>query len=52
MIDGGYDVSDYRKVDPMFGTNKDIIELVKEAEKLGIGIMVDLVMNHTSDEHP
>ncbi len=52
MIDGGYDVSDYRKVDPMFGTNKDIIELVKEAEKLDIGIMVDLVMNHTSDEHP
>lgn len=49
--DGGYDISDYRSIDPMFGTMEDFEELVREGEKRGIGIVMDLVLNHTSDEH-
>ena len=50
--DGGYDVTDYYSVDPKFGSLGDFVELVGQAEELGIRIMMDLVLNHTSDEHP
>ncbi|HSH36867.1 alpha,alpha-phosphotrehalase [Schnuerera sp.] len=49
--DNGYDVADYRNIDPKFGTMEDFEELVKVAEKNGIGLMLDLVLNHTSTEH-
>lgn len=51
MDDGGYDISDYYKIDPMFGTNTDFDELLERAKKLDIKILMDLVVNHTSDEH-
>jgi alpha-glucosidase len=47
----GYDVSDYRQIDPLFGTNEDLENLVKRADELGLRIIVDLVPNHTSDQH-
>ena len=50
--DNGYDISDYQDIDPMFGTLKDMEELISEAGKRGIRIIMDLVLNHTSDEHP
>lgn len=49
--DNGYDISDYQEIDPMFGTLADMDELIREAGKRGIGIILDLVLNHTSDEH-
>ncbi|MHC9533324.1 alpha-glucosidase [Dellaglioa sp. L3N] len=51
MDDGGYDISDYYSIDPMFGTNEDMDELVKVAKNHGIKLLMDLVINHTSDEH-
>ena len=51
MRDNGYDISDYYKVDPMFGTNEDLEELVAEAKKRGIKVLMDLVVNHVSDQH-
>lgn len=48
--DNGYDVANYYEIDPMFGTMDDVEELVKEAEKRQIGIMLDMVFNHTSTE--
>lgn len=51
MKDYGYDVSDYRDVDPLFGTLDDFRELVREARDRGMGIMVDMVISHTSDQH-
>ncbi|MEO0391684.1 MAG: alpha-amylase family glycosyl hydrolase [Pseudomonadota bacterium] len=51
MDDFGYDVSDYRQVDPIFGTNDDADRLIAEAEKRGLGIVVDMVLSHTSDQH-
>ena len=49
--DFGYDISDYRDVDPRFGTLKDFDKLVKAAHKLNIRVVLDLVLNHTSDQH-
>ena len=51
MDDGGYDVSDYYSINPMFGTMEDMDELIAEAKKRGIKIIMDLVLNHCSDEH-
>jgi maltose alpha-D-glucosyltransferase / alpha-amylase len=50
--DAGYDVVDYYGVDPRFGTLGDLAELLNDAEGYGIRILLDLVVNHTSDEHP
>ena len=49
--DWGYDVSDYRDIDPAFGTLDDLDTLVREAGERGIRILMDLVPNHTSDQH-
>lgn len=49
--DNGYDISDYQDIDPMFGTLGDMEELIKEAGKRKIRIILDLVLNHSSDEH-
>lgn len=49
--DNGYDVSDYRAVDPIYGTMADFDELSREANARGIGLMLDMVFNHTSTEH-
>lgn len=51
MADNGYDVSDYRNVNPMFGTMEDCEAMIREADELGMGFMFDMVFNHTSDEH-
>ncbi|AYC99698.1 alpha-glucosidase family protein [Neorhizobium sp. NCHU2750] len=52
MKDFGYDVSNYTDVDPMFGTLSDFDGMIAEAHRLGIKVMIDLVMSHTSDQHP
>ena len=49
--DAGYDISDYRQIDPIFGTNDDFYVLLAKAKSLGIRIIVDIVPNHTSDQH-
>ena len=49
--DNGYDISDYQDIDPMFGTLEDMEQLIAEAKKHHIRIIMDLVLNHTSDEH-
>lgn len=51
MDDNGYDISDYTSIAPEFGTMEDMENLIKEAEKRGMKILMDLVVNHTSDEH-
>ncbi len=50
--DNGYDISDYYGISPEFGTMEDMKKLIQECENCGINIMMDLVLNHTSDEHP
>lgn len=52
MKDFGYDVSDYCDVDPMFGTLNDFKELVYRAHELGLKVMIDQVLSHSSDQHP
>ena len=52
MKDFGYDVADYQDVDPIFGTLADFDALIAEAHRLGIRVMIDLVLSHTSDKHP
>jgi alpha-glucosidase len=51
MADYGYDVSDYCDVDPMFGSLEDFDAVVTEAHRLGLKVMIDLVLSHTSDQH-
>ena len=51
LADQGYDISDYYNIDPIFGTMDDMDELIAEAKKRNIGIVMDLVVNHCSDEH-
>ena len=50
--DNGYDISDYTDVDPMFGTLEDLDQVVAALHERGIKVVMDLVVNHTSDEHP
>ena len=50
--DGGYDIIDFYKVDPRFGTNEDLKRLINDAHSKGIKILLDLVAGHTSDKHP
>jgi oligo-1,6-glucosidase len=52
MDDNGYDISDYQDIDPLFGTLADLDELIAELHARGMRLMMDLVVNHTSDEHP
>jgi maltose alpha-D-glucosyltransferase/alpha-amylase len=52
LRDGGYDISDYFTILPEFGDLGDFVELVDEAHKRGMRVIADLVMNHTSDQHP
>jgi len=50
--DDGYDVTDFYTVDPRYGNNGDFVEFIRQADKLGIRVVIDLVGNHTSIEHP
>lgn len=52
MADFGYDISDYRAIDPIFGTMEDFEALIKKAHDLNIRIIMDMVPNHSSDQHP
>ena len=52
MLDFGYDVSDYRDVDPMFGSLGDFDALINRAHELGLKVLIDLVLSHTSNQHP
>jgi maltose alpha-D-glucosyltransferase/alpha-amylase len=52
LRDGGYDISDFFTILPEYGTLADAVELVEQAHKRGMRIVADLVMNHTSDQHP
>ena len=52
MVDNGYDIADYCAIDPSYGTMADMEKLIAEAKKRGIRIVMDLVYNHSSDQHP
>lgn len=52
FMDGGYDVRDYKKVAPRYGTNEDLVCLFEKAHEMGLKILLDLVPGHTSDTHP
>jgi oligo-1,6-glucosidase len=52
MRDNGYDISDYRAINPEFGTMEDFDRLLEQAHTFGLKIVMDLVVNHTSDQHP
>jgi maltose alpha-D-glucosyltransferase/alpha-amylase len=50
--DNGYDIKDYYSVDPRHGSGGDFVAFIHQAKKLGIKVIIDLVVNHTSDQHP
>ena len=52
QVDNGYDISDYQAIYPVFGTKEDMERLIHEAKKRNISIILDLVLNHCSDQHP
>ena len=52
MADFGYDICDYTDVDPLFGTLADLDALIAQAHACGLKVLLDLVPNHTSDQHP
>lgn len=52
FTDAGYDVADYKKVAPRYGTNEDLKELFREAHSRGLRVILDLVPGHTSVQHP
>ncbi len=52
MADMGYDVSNYKDVDPLFGSLKDFDTLIDHAHNLGLKVIIDQVISHTSDRHP
>ena len=52
QVDNGYDISDYCAIDPSMGTMEDMEELIREAKKRNISIIMDLVLNHCSNQHP
>lgn len=52
QVDNGYDISDYQDIDPAYGTIDQFKELLDKAHAMGIRVVMDLVLNHTSDEHP
>ncbi len=52
MKDDGYDVSDYHNIDPRYGTRNDFRQFVREAHRRGLRVITELVVNHTSDQHP
>ena len=52
MVDNGYDISDYRAINPIFGNMDDMDRLIAEARSRKIGVVMDLVVNHTSNQHP
>lgn len=52
MDDNGYDISDYKRIHPVFGTMRDFKKMVQEMHSRGIRLIMDMVLNHTSDEHP
>ena len=52
MRDDGYDISEYKNVHPDYGTKRDFRAFVREAHELGLKVITELVINHTSDEHP
>jgi alpha-glucosidase len=52
QVDFGYDISDYKAIDPQYGTMADFDRLLQEATKRGIKVVNDMVLNHTSDQHP
>ena len=51
QVDNGYDISDYYEIDPMFGSLQDMTQLIAQAKERGISIILDLVLNHCSDQH-
>jgi oligo-1,6-glucosidase len=52
QADNGYDISDYQDVDPVMGTLADVDRLIAEVHARGVRLVIDIVVNHTSDEHP
>ena len=51
QVDNGYDISDYQAIDPMYGSLEDMRALIAAGKERGVGIMLDLVLNHSSDQH-
>src|SRR5918997_2982873 len=52
LADGGYDVADYRDIEPVFGSLADAEKLIADAHGLGLRVIIDIVPNHCSDQHP